>query len=123
MGSTNPNVRVYISTNILAQQQLFFFCNLRKRSHKMSVIRMIFLICLVGIIHGETFNSDLGRAGMDDMEEFGHKEMSRSPDRCWNAGCCNDGDDCRTDLDCCQRRCMYNDYGIGRCDSTYKRYK
>ena len=29
--STNPNVRIYISTDFLAQQQLFFFCNLIKR--------------------------------------------------------------------------------------------
>merc|ERR1712038_1889684 len=81
MGSTNPNVRIYISTDFLAQQQLFFFCNLIKSSHTMSVLRMVFLIGMVGIIgiiQGKSFNSELKKVGMDDMEDFGNKEMSRS---------------------------------------------
>merc|ERR1712241_614942 len=50
------------------------------RSHKMSVFRMLFFICLVGTIYGKSLNSDLGTAEMDDTKEFGNKEMSREMD-------------------------------------------
>ena len=80
---------VYIETqNHICTQSLIFnlyFCLISTlwvfyRSHKMSVFRMLFFICLVGTIYGKPLTSDLGTAGMDDTKEFGNKEMSRQMD-------------------------------------------